>query len=66
MRLRYTNRDAKERQHNTTYLALTIIPKYDVFFVARWGEAGEPFVIPGHMSRTTGVHDPLVLRASDL
>src|SRR6185437_10533946 len=51
---------------NTTYLALTIIPKYDVFFVAHWGEAGEPFVIPGHMARTTGVHDPPVLQASNL
>ena len=30
------------------------------------GEAGEPFVISGHVARTTGVHDPPVLQASDL
>src|SRR6185312_6392694 len=51
---------------NTTYLALTIIPKNNVFFVARWGEAGKPFVIPGHMARTTGIHDSPVLQASNL
>src|SRR6185369_8075728 len=45
---------------------LLLSPKtmYSLSFVG--GEAGEPSVTPGHVARTTGVHEPYVLQASSV
>src|SRR6185312_199734 len=51
---------------NSTYLSSTVIPEDDVLLILRRGEAGEPSVTPGHVARTTGVHEPYVLQASSV
>ena len=51
---------------NSTYLSSAVIPEDDVLLVLRRGEAGEPSVTPGHVARTTGVHEPYVLQASSV
>ena len=51
---------------NSTYLSSAVIPEDDVLLVLRRGEAGEPSVTPGHVARTTGIHEPYVLQASSV
>jgi hypothetical protein len=44
----------------------SIVPKRDVHLFLHWGEAGEPLLISGPVSGTSGVDQPNVLQASYL
>jgi hypothetical protein len=46
------------------HLTLLIIPKSHILLVWQGSEAGEPFLVSGHMSWATGIHEPRVLQAS--
>jgi hypothetical protein len=54
--------------HHTlrNYPSLSIVPKRDVHLFLHWGEAGEPLLVTGHVSGTSGVDQPNVLQASCL
>jgi hypothetical protein len=45
-------------------LILLVILKSHILLVWQVSEAGEPFLISGHVSRATGIHEPHVLQAS--
>jgi hypothetical protein len=49
----------------TEHLTLLVIPKCHILLVWQGNEVGEPFLISGHMSRATEIHEPHVLQASD-
>jgi hypothetical protein len=46
---------------STKHLTFLIIPKSHILLVWQGSEAEEPFLISGHVSWATGIHEPLVL-----
>jgi hypothetical protein len=48
----------------TKHLTLLVIPKSHILLVWQGSEAGEPFLIFGHVSWATRIHEPRVLQAS--
>jgi hypothetical protein len=48
----------------TEHLTLLVIHKSHILLVWQGSEAGEPFLISGHVSWATRIHEPLALQAS--
>jgi hypothetical protein len=48
----------------TEHLTILIIPKRHILLVWQESEVGEPFLIFGHVSQATRIHEPRVLQAS--